>query len=192
MAACKTKWTHVRDQFRKTLRKRKLGWGSTYIRKYKYEDLLQFLVPHLAERDGVPLQDLDDDADDDDNENGNSAKEQELWNPGMLKIEHDTDSVSSVDKTQLQPPEVVETRKRKTSISSDCPSNSEMFAHLFGRYEKRKKSEDQHPMDAFLAGISTTLKSFDPVQQNRAKSKIFTIVQEMELEHLTSLGIAET
>ena len=50
---CKKKWTSVRDQFRRTLQKRKTVSGQAAIthRKYKYEDLLQFLVPLMAERE---------------------------------------------------------------------------------------------------------------------------------------------
>lgn len=50
---CKTKWTHVRDQFRRILKKRKTstGMSATTVRKYKYEDLLQFIVPQMGELD---------------------------------------------------------------------------------------------------------------------------------------------
>lgn len=50
---CKKKWTSVRDQLRKTLQKRKTVSGQAAVRqhKYKYEDILTFLLPYMAERE---------------------------------------------------------------------------------------------------------------------------------------------
>jgi len=50
---CKKKWSSVRDQFRRTLQKRKTASGQAAVnnRKYKYEDILEFLLPHISERD---------------------------------------------------------------------------------------------------------------------------------------------
>lgn len=49
---CKKKWASVRDQLRRTLLKRKTTSGQTAVwnRKYKYEHILAFLTPHIAER----------------------------------------------------------------------------------------------------------------------------------------------
>lgn len=60
MEDCKKSWGSIRDQFRKTLNKRKTksGQAAENNRKYKYEDIISFLVPYLGEKEGltnVPL-----------------------------------------------------------------------------------------------------------------------------------------
>lgn len=47
MDDCKTKWASIRDQLRRTLQKRKSGQAAGKVRKYKYEDILKFLLPYL-------------------------------------------------------------------------------------------------------------------------------------------------
>ncbi|CAG9862582.1 unnamed protein product [Phyllotreta striolata] len=52
---CKKKWSSVRDQLRRTInrRKNKSGQSASKIRKYIHEDILQFLVPFLSERESL-------------------------------------------------------------------------------------------------------------------------------------------
>ncbi|KAJ8928015.1 hypothetical protein NQ314_019481 [Rhamnusium bicolor] len=52
---CKKKWASIRDQLRRTLQKRKTVSGQAAVRhhKYKYEDLLKFLIPHIADRETI-------------------------------------------------------------------------------------------------------------------------------------------
>lgn len=44
--------------------------------------------------------------------------------------------------------------------------------------------DSSDPVDAFLLSIGTTLKTFSPYHLNIAKSKIFSIVQEHELQQI--------
>lgn len=56
------------------------------------------------------------------------------------------------------------------------------------KYIMQKRENDianttqTHSVDAFLAGLSPTLKSFTPYYLNIVKSKIFSIVQEYEMQ----------
>ncbi|XP_031347548.1 transcription factor Adf-1-like [Photinus pyralis] len=69
---CKTKWIHIRDQFRRILKKRKTttGMAAGPVRKYKYEDILQFILPQMSERETLSnvsqSQDEDAEGDEDD------------------------------------------------------------------------------------------------------------------------------
>ncbi|CAI6355522.1 unnamed protein product [Macrosiphum euphorbiae] len=49
---CKTKWSNIRDQYRKVLNKKKTssGQASKKNMKYKYEDQFSFLKPYFQER----------------------------------------------------------------------------------------------------------------------------------------------
>ncbi|XP_014290055.1 uncharacterized protein [Halyomorpha halys] len=53
--SCKSKWSVIRDHLLKTLKKRQstMWMGSKNFRKYKYEESLQFLIPHIGLRDGI-------------------------------------------------------------------------------------------------------------------------------------------
>lgn len=52
---CRNRWTNIRDQFRRYLANRQTKSGHTpeVNKKYKYEDLLQFLLPHVDERAAI-------------------------------------------------------------------------------------------------------------------------------------------
>lgn len=49
------KWNGIRDSLRRVRqkRKRKSGQADISTPKYKYETLLEFLIPHLADRKGL-------------------------------------------------------------------------------------------------------------------------------------------
>jgi len=51
--SCKRRWVDIRDQFKNSLKRRKTKSGEaadSNVKKYRYEDLLQFLMPHINER----------------------------------------------------------------------------------------------------------------------------------------------
>ena len=50
--SCKRRWVNIRDQFKKSLNRRKTKSGQaadSNAKKYKYEEVLQFLMPHIHE-----------------------------------------------------------------------------------------------------------------------------------------------
>ncbi|XP_055538231.1 uncharacterized protein LOC129725879 [Wyeomyia smithii] len=49
---CKSRWSNIRDQYRKSLKKEttRSGQAATQIRPYKYKHLLRFLKPTFEER----------------------------------------------------------------------------------------------------------------------------------------------
>jgi len=54
--SCKRRWVNIRDQFKKSLNRRKTKSGHAAdwnVKKYKYEDFLQFLMPHINERSTI-------------------------------------------------------------------------------------------------------------------------------------------
>lgn len=50
--------------------------------------------------------------------------------------------------------------------------------------KKKEILQTIHPVDAFLNGLAPTLKNLSPYSLNIAKSRIFSIVQEMELNEI--------
>jgi hypothetical protein len=58
--SCKGRWVYIRDQFKKSLNKRKTKSGhaaDSNVKKYKYEEVLQMLMPHIHERSTISSRD---------------------------------------------------------------------------------------------------------------------------------------
>jgi hypothetical protein len=54
--SCKRRSVNIRDQFKKSLDRRKTKSGQaadSNVKKYKYEEVLQFLMPHIHERSTI-------------------------------------------------------------------------------------------------------------------------------------------
>jgi len=47
---CKARWNNIRDNYRKSIKKTS-GQAAKKLKKYKFDDQLQFLKPHLQERE---------------------------------------------------------------------------------------------------------------------------------------------
>ncbi|XP_072761189.1 uncharacterized protein [Anoplolepis gracilipes] len=116
-AACKARWNNIRDNFRKSMKKRvtKSGQAAPKNKKYKYEDQLSFLLPFMKERD----------------------------------------TLSNLDNVEKNPGD-----------ESDHSEN------------------DTEEIDVFLTGLAPTLKSLTPYYLNIAKSRIFNIIQEIEINQI--------
>jgi len=54
--------------------------------------------------------------------------------------------------------------------------------------DKKSKEENEttlkHHVDTFLTGIASTIKALDPYRANIAKTRIFSIVQELEMDQI--------
>ena len=54
--SCKRRWVNIRDQFKKSLNRRKTKSGqaaNSNVKKYKYVGFLDFLMPHINERSTI-------------------------------------------------------------------------------------------------------------------------------------------
>ena len=54
--SCKRRWVNTRDQFKKSLNRRKTKSGQaaeSNLKRYKYEEVLQFFMPHIHERSTI-------------------------------------------------------------------------------------------------------------------------------------------
>ncbi|KAG8276269.1 hypothetical protein J6590_069021 [Homalodisca vitripennis] len=197
---CKRKWSSIRDQLRRTLQKRKTksGQASVAFRKYKYEDILSFLVPFLGEREGITNVFSQ--------QNEEEVNEQELVEEKNLE-ENTHEQPTSEDEntniaktpsssTALEDNKFIKPKpiKRKMagfqesgkSIHYESPS-SQLMAFILAEKAAEKRAPqqlEQHPVDAFLAGIAPSLKSLNPELLIEAKGKIFNIVQEIELKQV--------
>lgn len=86
--------------------------------------------------------------------------------------------------------------KKKKQLDVSSQSDNSPSAQLMSYILEEKRNEKQqqlssqplhhqvHPVDAFLSGISHTLKTLNPLQLNEARTRIFAIVQEIERSQL--------
>lgn len=58
-------------------------------------------------------------------------------------------------------------------------ASSQLMEYLINKNEKNTL---QHPVDAFLAGVAPTLKTFSSYYLSLAKSEIFATVQKYEIK----------
>lgn len=64
-------------------------------------------------------------------------------------------------------------------------ASATLMKYLLQKKETETKTESVvHPVDAFLSSLSATLKTLDPYNLNLAKSRIFNVVQEIELNQI--------
>lgn len=79
-------------------------------------------------------------------------------------------------------------RKRKPSnkVNPQESASSQLMAYILAEKEAEKTNQksEMHPDDAFLIGITPSLKSLDRILLVAAKRMIFNIVQEYEFQQL--------
>ncbi|XP_072944178.1 uncharacterized protein [Epargyreus clarus] len=204
---CKKRWSNIRDQFKRSLnnRKTKSGQSSTVIKKYKYEEILQFLLPYIQDRKTRSNID-DDDADTNESEIQQEQESQETGtynNQSMQEIrnEEDTDSERGVigDRaTEVQRNDQFTTQqsgqssnrssakvsKRRTVPHKQSSSDTLMKYILENNAKKQNEYNKSHPIDDFFNGLSSTVKTFSPYYQHVAKRRLFAVVQELEFEQM--------
>lgn len=73
-------------------------------------------------------------------------------------------------------------RKSKQKIIPQQSASSQLMGYLLKTKENQPKISTVHPVDTFLAGIGTTLKTLDAYNLNLAKSDIFAITQKYEMQ----------
>lgn len=139
-------------------------------KKYRYEDDLQFLVPHFKLKSGEDLCEFVDD-----------TAEQ------FVDIELPTASYrkyKEVDTLQLN----------NVSYRSHDEDSPQHAASSYRNHEENPNQSEEtiyqdlnptDPLDVFLMAIGSTLRKFNPFYLNQAKSKIFQICQDYELQQIT-------
>ncbi|XP_074033833.1 uncharacterized protein isoform X2 [Leptinotarsa decemlineata] len=213
---CKKKWASIRDQFRRTLQKRKTksGQAAAKKQKYKYEEVLDFLLPHIMGRETLSnVPSCEEKTDDselnprmeeselDPESEAESQKEVSQCSGNSQTIVQPTSPVPLAGRTQAtprkkhyfaRPVNVKRTGANVQKTAHESPS-SQLMAYILAEKETERNqticatNPPQHPVDIFLASLAPTLKSLDPILLNQAKTAIFATVQEFELKQLNRI-----
>lgn len=188
---CKKKWASIRDQLRRTVQKRKSTSGQTGAlnRKYKYEDILEFLIPHLGERDSLSVvfgTESEHQQDDDEIDSLiSNTQEEQSWQP--LNISSVKEELEIEDQNYFPAP----TDDNNSVFSAVSSSSSSMEKDKFSRTPlKRKKSRIGKSLDS----PASQLMAYILAEKQNENKIIRTSVQESEKHPVNAFldGIAPT
>ncbi|XP_076655104.1 uncharacterized protein LOC143360280 [Halictus rubicundus] len=192
-ALCKSRWQNIRDQFRKYRIKHNAGRGGstpdTY-RKYKFEDMLQFLTPHFQEREmhsSFEYVDTGEYSGQATNRPPPSSLSSSS-SPHNFEIEADH---SDNGAGEIQPPQ----KKKKTlgseeqrmeqqrmeqemSLGKNITDCTEILKRMV--QAKTVVETPRTPMQQFFDGVAASVSQLRRKYQSIAKRKIIEIVTELE------------
>lgn len=184
-AECKTRWINIRDINRRIIRKVLQNPGRN-VKMYKYFHELAFMRPFYKD---LMIQSADfgvfddanknckqeDDDDEDDALIGDDSSDDSEYNRPILKKRKSLKSSIITKRRKIRDEQFV-----TVEIETPGPSSP---------HDTSNQAESLDPtdkIDSFLLSIGATLKSFTPYHLNMAKTKIFAVVQEHELQQIVS------
>lgn len=200
---CKKKWSLLRDAYRKAIKNRQTrsGQANVPIKKWKFEDLMSFLVPIFAERNqksNLPehSQNLYDaiNVDTENIENIDSAStEKSILSPSSVSSRHPLSPISEPQSEPISPstrsqPISPSTRSQalpKKTQRQPPPAVSEVLEQYLGDRKRSKveKNASDH-LKKFFESMEETVRTFPPGLQIEVKSRIYNLVSEYEYRNL--------
>ncbi|XP_022199546.2 uncharacterized protein LOC111056488 [Nilaparvata lugens] len=163
---CKKRWINIRDQFKKSLNRRRAEDGV--YKRYKYEENLQFLLPHMMKRTTV----FDVNCEDSTNE---------IY-PLNFVDTHDSSNYNTENHEgnfESHHGDSSSPKKKRKKMGNDSAS-SVLMKYFIDQSASKTVSPDRHHIDAFLEGLAPTLKNLPPYYQHLAKGRLFSVVHELE------------
>lgn len=173
------------------------GQKAKVLKQYKYAQQLSFLTKFFEERETMSNIDDEvekyentnevdvDESEQDESEENSQSCTTELVNP----VNIDTQSHCIPSNTKQRESFQIPTPRKKTKLSvSDAPPSKTAAAtvmeYLVNQNKNMTPLQPQHPVDAFLAGISPVLKKLPPRYWHYAKADIFATVQNYEFKQI--------
>lgn len=153
------------------------GYGRP-ARAYKYDTQLEFMKNFYKE---VVTANLDSDEDNDNEAEDNEIdnKSCQTWNDVVVDCNDlETDEEKPLKKAKKTKKSLEVSKFEEVDVSTVSTINGVTL------YEREPDYDTSDPVDAFLLSIGATLKKFSPYHLNLAKSKIFHIVQEHDLQQI--------
>lgn len=124
-----------------------------------------------------PETDEDDNNVADDNEIDD--KNSQIWDDVVIECSHsEIEDEKPLKKAKKSKKSLEVNKFEEVDVSAASTVNG------MSMYERESDYDTSDPVDAFLLSIGATLKKFSPYHLNLAKSKIFHIVQEHDLQQI--------
>lgn len=163
------RWINIRDVYRRILRKG-LESGQRRPKCYKYENEISFLRPYYKDV-SVQLEEFE--SDDRSNQGNDDCGDEGLAESYNSDEPEQKPLISRKSSTKKK-------RRKRFAEAVVDPMTTPTFSEVTVPTE----FDSSDPVDAFLLSIGATLKTFSPYHLNLAKSKIFSIVQEHDLQQI--------
>lgn len=173
---CKQRWSNIRDNYRKSLKKSILlkNRGGKIIKQYKYTDHLQFLKAIIE------IDELRDSLAERNNLSASGVKQED---DSQIQIDF-RDQFSDEDSSEPSPLQITRNKRKiiQSANSSPQPHSTQRIEPKSEQNEGQELAISPNSVDAFLAGLAPTLKTLSAWNWHYAKSEIFDVVQKYELK----------
>lgn len=164
---------------------------------------MNFLKPYMKERETVSsieaqsdVEKNSSDAEDDENFSENETNQsnniamESISSPDE-NITHSTLPEPSQTFCVPQPKKIMtpKKRKKKECCTTSESASSQLMKYIIEKEKEEVKSNNKTEIDLidkFFQSMSLTVKQFSPYHQHLAKTRVFSVISELELEHLKS------
>lgn len=154
---------------------------------------MSFLEPFVRQRETIGnLNDTNDIEEDESETQENSAVTETQENTRVTESDGNTSEAARIPATATEfTPTLKKQRfssnvKQLSKLKKDEPASSQLMNYLIEKQQREEASRSaaKDPTDFFCESIAEKIKRFTPYYRNIAESRIFTLVQELELEQL--------
>lgn len=210
VAQCKKKWTCLRDGYRKAVKKRKPKSGDPKkkFKKWKYEDVMTFMIPFFSEREQKSNLDSDESEEEtndliEDEEqdveracsqttegenttllnNDNGCGNHRSQNSERASSRNSSSHCSASNSTTTDFPPTPSTSK-SDSRRDQLPPMAQVLKNYFDHKQTTKLPKQSDHLHKFFDAMQETVRSFAPALQIEIKSKISQLVTEYERRNL--------
>lgn len=186
VSECKKTWTSLRDNFRKALKGRKTssGQANSSKKKWKYEDVMSFMIPFYKERrqkSSIQNTDIQLENNNDMSLSGDESNLQDLTeepvHPRSVSPEHPR-SVSPGSSHYSTSSTTTKIKKQQTS------QVAEVLQNYFHQKQSLKVERKADPLQKYFAAVEETVRTFPPALQIEIKQKISSLLSDYELKNL--------
>ncbi|CAI6371940.1 unnamed protein product [Macrosiphum euphorbiae] len=201
VSECKKRWTSLRDQFRRNVVKKKTvsGQGAETRVKWRFEDTLSFLLPHMKERtqkSNLDIGNLTDSHDKDCSINITNDDETNQFLEGSVESPFPSNSSYEVPSplpstSSYAHPSPASTISASLGSNSHSKNNNKTSqqpttAQVLQNYLDSKKAKLEHTasdhIGAFFIAMEATTRRLPPVLQIEAKAKISALLSDLEMK----------
>lgn len=175
----KSEWKKLRDNHRDSLKRQKsgkTGQAATNTNKWKYAEIMEFLLPYMKNRERSTNMTSTED----------TSSNSDLVNTSTLDTKaQDVENELTVPEldTATPAPQASNTRKRKNDNDDEVIKIKREMRSSRQEEINNKQKRKRHPIEIFFDSMAQSTKSMPSYLQNRIKTKVLQIVCEAEEEY---------
>ncbi|XP_014271110.1 uncharacterized protein [Halyomorpha halys] len=199
---CKKQWYNLRDCYRRAIKKRKdtrPGQEAKKIKRWKFEEEMSFLLPHLNPRGNTTTVNVDMSDNSDIGETEKNSPRSPVETDASDSNKPLPTPANSLTFKKCIPKENVPAsrimlrrqtasaiRLRRQHVSANKmrrpTASAIMMEYIIDHRMNERKSLDD--IDQIFQGLAATVKKFSPYNQALAKAKVVSLVSDLEIEDL--------